>query len=66
MVTAGGLVLYGDGHGAFVAADATTGKPLWHFNTGERWKSGPMTYTVDANQYIGMVAGSTILAFGLR
>ena len=66
MVTAGGLVLYGDGHGAFVAADATTGKPLWHFNTGERWKAGPMTYTADANQYIGMVAGSTVLAFGLR
>ena len=66
MVTAGGLVSYGDGHGAFVAADATTGRPLWHFNTGERWKAGPMTYTVDGNQYIGMVAGSTILAFGLR
>ncbi len=66
MVTAGGLVFYGDGHGAFVAADAATGKPLWHFNTGERWKAGPMTYTVDGNQYIGMVAGSTVLAFGLR
>ena len=66
MVTAGGLVFYGDGHGAFVAADSATGKPLWHFNTGERWKAGPMTYTVDGNQYIGMVAGSTVLAFGLR
>jgi alcohol dehydrogenase (cytochrome c) len=65
MVTAGGLVFYGDGHGAFVAADAATGESLWHFNTGERWKAGPMTYTVDDNQYIGMVAGSTILAFGL-
>jgi alcohol dehydrogenase (cytochrome c) len=66
MVTAGGLVFYGDGHGAFVAADAATGKPLWHFNTGERWKAGPMTYTVDGNQYIGMVAGSAVLAFGLK
>jgi alcohol dehydrogenase (cytochrome c) len=66
MVTAGGLVFYGDGHGAFVAADSATGKPLWHFNTGERWKAGPMTYIVDGNQYIGMVAGSTVLAFGLR
>jgi alcohol dehydrogenase (cytochrome c) len=66
MVTAGGLVFYGDGRGAFVAADAATGKALWHFNTGERWKAGPMTYTVDANQYIGMVAGSTVLAFGLK
>jgi alcohol dehydrogenase (cytochrome c) len=66
MVTAGGLIFYGDGHGAFVAADATNGNPLWHFNTGERWKSGPMTYTVDGTQYIGMAAGSTILAFDLR
>ena len=66
IVTAGGLIVYGDGHGAFVAADATTGRPLWRFNTGERWKAGPMTYIVDANQYIGMVAGSAILAFGLR
>jgi len=66
MVTAGGLVFYGDGQGAFVAADSATGKPLWHFNTGERWKAGPMTYTVDGNQYVGMVAGSTVLAFGLR
>ena len=34
MSTAGGLVFYGDGSGAFVAADAKTGKLLWHFNTG--------------------------------
>jgi alcohol dehydrogenase (cytochrome c) len=66
MVTAGGLLFYGDGHGAFVAADSATGKPLWRFNTGERWKAGPMTYTVDGNQYVGMVAGSTVLAFGLK
>jgi alcohol dehydrogenase (cytochrome c) len=66
MVTAGGLIFYGDGRGAFVAADATNGKVLWQFNTNERWKAGPMTYTVDGNQYIGVAAGSTILAFSLR
>jgi alcohol dehydrogenase (cytochrome c) len=66
MATAGGLVFYGDGRGAFVAADAKNGKLLWHFNTGQRWKAGPMTYTVDGNQYVGIAAGSTIVAFGLR
>jgi PQQ-dependent dehydrogenase (methanol/ethanol family) len=66
MATAGGLVFYGDGDGAFVAADATNGKPLWHFNTGQNWKAGPMTYALDGIQYIGVAAGSTILAFGLK
>ncbi|HXB74542.1 MAG TPA: PQQ-dependent dehydrogenase, methanol/ethanol family [Candidatus Acidoferrales bacterium] len=66
MATAGGLVFYGDGNGAFIAADAKNGKLLWHFNTGQSWKAGPMTYTVDGKQYIGMAAGSTILAFSLR
>jgi alcohol dehydrogenase (cytochrome c) len=66
MTTAGGLIFYGDGSGAFIAADAANGKLLWHFNTGQSWKGGPMTYTVDGNQYIGTAAGSTILAFGLR
>lgn len=65
MATAGGLIFYGDGGGAFVAADAANGKPLWHFNTGQSWKAGPMTYLVDGRQYIGVAAGNTILAFGL-
>jgi PQQ-dependent dehydrogenase (methanol/ethanol family) len=66
MATAGGLVFYGDGYGAFIAADAKNGKLLWHFNTGQSFKAGPMTYTVDNDQYIGLAAGSTILAFSLR
>jgi outer membrane protein assembly factor BamB len=65
MSTAGGLVFYGDGSGAFVAADAKTGKLLWHFQTGQSWKAGPMSYTIDGKQYIGMTAGSTIMVFGL-
>jgi PQQ-dependent dehydrogenase (methanol/ethanol family) len=66
MATAGGLIFYGDGNGAFIAADAKNGKLLWHFNTGQSSKAGPMTYSVDGNQYIGMAAGSTILTFSLR
>jgi len=66
MATAGGLIFYGDGSGAFVAADAKNGNLLWHFNTGQSWKGGPMTYTVDDIQYVGVAAGSKILAFSLR
>jgi alcohol dehydrogenase (cytochrome c) len=65
MATAGGLLFYGDAGGTFVAADAKTGARLWEFNTSQRWKAGPMTYTVDGQQYIGIAAGSTIIAFGL-
>jgi alcohol dehydrogenase (cytochrome c) len=65
IATAGGLLFYGDSSGAFVAADAKNGAPLWHFNANQLWKAGPMTYTVDGQQYIGVAAGSTILAFGL-
>jgi alcohol dehydrogenase (cytochrome c) len=65
MATAGGLLFYGDGNGAFVAADAKNGNLLWSFNTSLRWKAGPMTYTVDGQQYIGVAAGSMILSFGL-
>jgi alcohol dehydrogenase (cytochrome c) len=63
--TAGGLVFYGDGSGAFVAADAKTGNLLWHFQTGQAWKAGPMTYTIGGKQYIGMTAGLTVMVFGL-
>jgi alcohol dehydrogenase (cytochrome c) len=66
MSTAGGLVFYGDSAGgAFMAADARTGAVLWHFNTGQSWRAGPMTYAIDGRQYIGVAAGSTILTFAL-
>jgi alcohol dehydrogenase (cytochrome c) len=65
MSTAGGLIFYGDGGGALVAADASNGNLLWHFNTGQSWKAGPMTYMIDGRQYIGMAAGSTIMTFAL-
>lgn len=66
MATAGGLLFYGDGSGAFIAADTNHGKLLWHFNTGETFKAGPMTYSVDGEQYVAVAAGSTILAFTLH
>lgn len=65
IATAGGLVFYTDSTGAFVAVDAKSGKPLWHFNTSLRSKASPMTYMLDGQQYIAIAAGPTILTFGL-
>jgi len=65
MATAGGLVFYGRDDG-FVAVDASNGKQLWHFNTNQSWRAGPMTYAVDGDQYIAVAGGSNVLAFSLR
>jgi alcohol dehydrogenase (cytochrome c) len=65
LATAGGLVFYGDNNGAFVAVNGKDGKPLWHFNTSQRWRASPMTFMLDGNQYIGVAVGTTILTFRL-
>ncbi|MEP6715685.1 MAG: PQQ-binding-like beta-propeller repeat protein [Terriglobia bacterium] len=66
IATATGLVFFGEDSGAFVAADATTGKVLWSFQTSQNWKGSPMAYQFDGKEYIGVAAGSTIMAFGLE
>jgi alcohol dehydrogenase (cytochrome c) len=64
--TAGGLVFFGDDSGYLVAADAQTGKVLWHFNTGaSRLSASPMTYEIDHQQYVTLAAGTSIVTFGL-
>jgi alcohol dehydrogenase (cytochrome c) len=63
--TAGGVVIFGEDSGALMAADATTGKALWNFQTNALWKASPMTYMFDNKQYVAVAAGSNIIAFGL-
>jgi len=65
LTTASGLVFFGEENGAFMAVDATAGKPLWSFQTNQLWKASPMTYTFDGKQYIAVAAGSNIISFGL-
>ena len=64
--TATGLVIFGEDGGALMAADATTGKPLWMFQTNQTWKASPMTYMFDGQQYIAVAAGANIMAFGVQ
>ena len=63
--TASGLVFFGENAGAFMAADAATGAPLWQFPTNQVWKASPMTYVFDNKQYIAVAVGTSIMAFGL-
>ncbi|HUI78548.1 MAG TPA: PQQ-binding-like beta-propeller repeat protein [Bryobacteraceae bacterium] len=63
--TAGSLVFFGENSGAFMAVDATNGKPLWQFPTNQVWKASPMTYVFDNKQYVAIASGHDILAFAL-
>lgn len=65
LATAGGLVFYCADSDAFVAAEAATGKTLWHFQANHFWRASPMTYVFDGKQYIAVASGPNILAFAL-
>ncbi|HTS35069.1 MAG TPA: PQQ-dependent dehydrogenase, methanol/ethanol family [Candidatus Solibacter sp.] len=63
--TAGGLVFSGDAEGNFIAFDAASGKPLWHFQMGSAVYAAPMAFAVDGKEYLAIASGSAIYAFGL-
>ena len=63
--TAGGLVFFGEDSGAFAALDATTGRPLWHFQANQDWKASPMTYMVGGRQFVAIGSGMGFWAFAL-
>jgi alcohol dehydrogenase (cytochrome c) len=66
LATASGLVIFGEDGGALMAADAVTGTPLWSFETNHNWKASPMTYMFDRKQFVAVVAGGNVMAFGVR
>ena len=65
LVTAGGLIFYGDPGGDFVAMDERNGKTLWHFITSGENKASPMTYTVEGKQFVAIAIGPNIVSFAL-
>jgi alcohol dehydrogenase (cytochrome c) len=65
MSTAAGLIFFCDNQGFFEAADAKTGKSLWHFSTGQSLHASPMSYAVDGHQYVAIAAGSDLFTFAL-
>ena len=63
--TAGGLVFFGESGGLFIAVEANTGKPVWHFESGQTWRASPMTYMVDGKQYVALAGSGGIFTFAL-
>jgi mono/diheme cytochrome c family protein len=57
LATAGNLVFEGTAKGEFEAYSADNGKKLWSFQTNRGVLAGPITYRVNGEQYIAVMAG---------
>ncbi|MGI4853260.1 MAG: acido-empty-quinoprotein group A [Janthinobacterium lividum] len=66
LTTAGGVLFTGDTVSSLVAMNAATGAILWHAGLGNPVTNGPITYTLDGQQYIAVGAGDTLYGFVLR
>ena len=53
----GGLVFQGTVDGQFLALDASTGKELWSYDNQAATLAGPISYEVDGEQYVAVLAG---------
>jgi alcohol dehydrogenase (cytochrome c) len=58
LATAGGLVFAGSRDRSFRAFDAATGKVLWQRTLGASLSSTPVSYSIDGQQYVAVVAGN--------
>jgi len=61
--TAGNLVFTGGPSQDLVALNATTGAPLWHARLNATVSNGPISYELDARQFLIVGAGDTLWAF---
>jgi glucose dehydrogenase len=68
LATAGGLVFSGCDDGFLYALDARDGRTLWRGRIGLPFGTAPITYRIDATQYVAIVAGgsATATVAGLR
>ncbi|MBA1376160.1 PQQ-dependent dehydrogenase, methanol/ethanol family [Sphingomonas ursincola] len=57
LATAGGLVFQGNAMGNFVAYDSASGKNLWSFEAQTGVVAAPMTYSINGEQYVAVLAG---------
>lgn len=57
LTTAGNLVFQGASDGRFIAYQADNGKKLWEFPVGTGIMAAPVTYLVDGQQYVSVLAG---------
>ena len=65
LVAGGGVVFQGVAStGGFFAFDAGSGRQIFHFAAGTI-SSSPLTYQVNGTQFVSVMAGATVLTFGL-
>jgi len=57
LATAGGLVFQGNAMGNFVAYDSAQGRQLWSFPAQTGVVAAPMTFAIDGQQYVAVLAG---------
>jgi len=57
LATAGNLVFQGNGAGEFQAFNASTGAKLWRFDAQTGIVAPPMSYVVNGQQYVAVMAG---------
>lgn len=62
LATAGGVVFTGNQEGHALALDAANGRKLWQFQTGSGIRSQPVSYAIDARQYVAIGSGAGGLA----
>jgi quinohemoprotein ethanol dehydrogenase len=67
LATAGNLVFQGRSRagllGEFVAFRADNGEQLWSYNTPNAIVAGPVTYSVDGEQYVAVSSGPSAVIF---
>ncbi|WP_295871241.1 PQQ-dependent dehydrogenase, methanol/ethanol family [uncultured Zhongshania sp.] len=57
LATAGGLIFQGSAEGEVLAFRADNGEELWSFEANTGVMAPPVTYTVDGEQYVTILAG---------
>ncbi|GAA2972024.1 glucose dehydrogenase/plastocyanin [Microbacterium terrae] len=64
LVTATDLLFAGQIDGRLLALDAKNGKQLWEFQTGSGIAGAPVTYEVDGEQYVAVIAAGSTNPYG--
>src|SRR5690606_37607797 len=64
LATASDLVFVGQIDGRLLAMDAVGGEVLWEFQTGNGIGSAPVTYEIDGEQYVAVLAAGTTNPYG--
>jgi alcohol dehydrogenase (cytochrome c) len=65
LTTDSGLTFTGDSEGNFLALDSGNGRTLWHSGSGSGMSTSPITYQLDARQYVVMSSGTVLFAWTL-